>query len=55
MLSGFAMVVVGLWLTSQAIGGNLAGRIRSWAAAATGGDDSSSSSPPNTGGSGSVN
>lgn len=31
VLSGLALVVVGGWLTTQAIAGNLAGRIRSWA------------------------
>lgn len=31
VLSGFAMIVIGGWLSAQAIGGNLAGRIRSWA------------------------
>lgn len=31
VLSGLAMIVAGGWLVTQAIGGNLAGRIRSWA------------------------
>lgn len=31
VFSGVAMIVVGVWLAAQAIGGNLAGRIRSWA------------------------
>ncbi len=31
MLSGVAMTVVGVWLAIQAIGGNLAGRLVSWA------------------------
>jgi hypothetical protein len=29
--SGLAMIVVGAWVTLQAIGANLAGRIRTWA------------------------
>lgn len=31
MLSGLAMVLIGVWLTLQGVGGNLAGRIRDWA------------------------
>lgn len=31
MLAGAAMIVVGVWLTLQGIGGNLAARIRDWA------------------------
>lgn len=34
ILSGLAMVVVGVWLTLQGIGGNLAARIVDWATGA---------------------
>lgn len=39
VLSGLAMVIVGAWLTLQAIGGNLAGRIRTWASGLTSSSD----------------
>lgn len=49
VLSGMAMIIIGVWLTAQAIGGNLAGRIRSWASGATaGGGEGSSSSGSST-------
>lgn len=52
IFSGAAMVLVGVWLTLQAIGGNLAGRIRGWATGAGGsGSPSSTAARParNTG------